>query len=182
MQRMNETVIHIYSDASFSKQTQTAVAGFLLFENDDSHMKNEASQPVHTRVFEEKNNIRAELRGVILALEILIEKLDAGASVKNYPITLYTDCQSVVRLPSRRKGLESSDFISKKTRKPLSNADLYKQFFTLYDKVAPDIFWVKGHCPKRGRTQIQRNFSCVDKTVRKMLRDACSRSHRSPSN
>ncbi|MCP4677076.1 MAG: hypothetical protein GY854_16490, partial [Deltaproteobacteria bacterium] len=124
-------------------------------------------------VFKEKNNGRAELRGIIFALETLIKETgrpDIGGNLKNRRINLYTDCQSAVHLLKRRKRLESTNFVSKKTKKTLSNADLYKQFFILYDKITPNLFWVKGHSPKKDRDLIQRNFSRVDKTVRKKLR------------
>ncbi|MCP4600850.1 MAG: hypothetical protein GY847_10015 [Proteobacteria bacterium] len=178
---MKEIKVHIYSDAGFSKQNQTAVSGFLLFKDDDAHTKADVSQPIQTRVFKEKNNIRAELRGVIFALNALIEKLeqtDAEGGTKIHRINLYTDCESIVRLLDRRQRLELSDFISKRTRKPVSNADLYKQFFTVYDKVTPNLFWVKGHAPKKDRDLIQKNFSRVDKAIRKILREYCPRTRR----
>jgi ribonuclease HI len=170
---MKETNIHIYSDASFSKENHIAVAGFLLFENDDSHIAPEISQPIQTKVFKEKNNIRAELQGVIFALETSVEKLeqtDSNAGAQNRQINLYTDCQSIARLLGRRKRLESSNFMSNRTKKSLSNADLYKRFFTVYDKITPNLFWVKGHTSKKDRDLIQQNFSHVDKAVRKVLR------------
>lgn len=170
---MKEMNIHIYSDASFSKRNQLAVTGLLLFENDDSHIATKNSQAIQTRIFKETNNIRAELRGVIFALETSMNKLaqtDSDQNIKGRQINLYTDCQTVFRLPDRRKKLEASHFMSNRTKKSLRNADLYRQFFTIYDKATPNLFWVKGHTKKGSRDLIQKNFSRVDKVVRDILR------------
>jgi ribonuclease HI len=181
---MNKNKIHIYSDASFSKQNQIGVAGFLLFEDDDSHQIAAPSVPIQTKIFKEKNNIRAELSGVIFAIEALPDKLhdrlqqtDTAMAVEGRRINLYTDCQSIVRLLDRRKRLESSNFIAMRSRKPLSNADLYKRFYTVYDKLPLNLIWVKGHTLKRDRDLIQKNFSRVDKVVRKILRSSSKISH-----
>ena len=147
---MNDKHIHLYSDASFRKHDNIAVAGFLLFENDALHIAAEVTPPIQTQVFKERNNIRAELRGVIFALETFVqqrEQTDSNPKVKDSRITLYTDCQT-----------------------SLSNADLYKRFFTIYDKVTPTLFWVKGHTAKKDRGLIQKNFSRVDSVVRDVLR------------
>jgi ribonuclease HI len=170
---MKPVTYHIYSDASFSGQYGIGVAGFLVIEGEDDCAQSSVQQRVRTKVLKEKNNIRAELRSVIFALQTLIEELaqsDVRTRVKRYHINLYTDCHSVAHLLDRRERLESSDFISNKTKKSLGNADLYKQFFAVYDKVNPVIFWVKGHTPTKDRNRIQKNFSRVDRAVRQELR------------
>ena len=160
---METTNYHIYTDASFSKNNLTAVTGFILFESDDSHRKEE-SQPIQTKTFKERNNIRAELEGVIFALEEVTKK-------KGGQKNLYTDCESIAKLLQRRERLESSAFLSKKTKKPLNNADLYKRFFALCDRINPKVIWVKGHSRFKDRDLVRRNFSRVDKAVRKILRE-----------
>ena len=86
----------------------------------------------------------------------------------------------------RKKISDSSDrvvwffcqfFVSKKTGKPLTNADLYKVFFAVYDRMLPKIVWVKGHTPKGSRDTVQMHFSHVDKAVRKELRSVCATSN-----
>jgi ribonuclease HI len=168
---MEVAPIHIYCDASFSQKRQMALSGYLLLEGDDSHIDPDSPQPVQTEIFRETNNVRAELRGVIFALESLIE---GKCAIKaDRPIILYTDCQTIVSLLGRRQRLESSNFVSKRTKMELSNAQLYRQFYGLYDRLNLTIIWVKGHSPKSGRNNSTENFSYVDKVVRKKLRDFC---------
>lgn len=53
----------------------------------------------------------------------------------------------------------------------MPNADIYREFFDLYDSLKPKIIWVKGHTPKNEQDYINKNFSYIDKLVRKKLRD-----------
>jgi ribonuclease HI len=153
----------LYTDASFSKKDKTGVAGFVLFNNEeDQSSGNIASSVVKTIVIKEENNVRVELKSVILALEYCIA---------DTPIELYTDSRSVTDLLSRREKLEASGYVSKNKNKVLSNADLYKKLFQIYDRVHPDIHWIKGHAPKNEQDQAQKNFSYIDRLVRKKLRD-----------
>lgn len=157
----------LYTDASFSKKHETGVAGFVIFSNEEDHCSgNIASSVVKTIILKEKNNNRVELMSVILALEYCIGELKADAGIE-----LYTDSRSVTDLLSRRKRLELSNYVSKNRNKVLSNADLYKKIFKLFDRILPDIHWIKGHAPKSGQDQAQKNFSYIDRLVRKKLRE-----------
>ena len=171
---MEATPTHIYCDASFSKTHRVAVAGYLVVENDD-HIVSDDIGRIKTVVFKENNNIRAELRGVIIVIESLVEKLPSNktATDKSRSIILYTDCQTVANLPQRRRRLESDNFLVKRTQEPLRNADLYKAFYRTYDLLSPTIRWVKGHSSKNHRTQFNERMAWVDKAVRKQLRAYC---------
>lgn len=158
-----QTTVYIYSDASFSKNFGIAVIGFAMFHTLDEH------NTIHLKDIEttlceikETNNIRAEIRGALAALE---------ACPMGKEVILYTDCQTIVDLPSRRKKLEQKNFISESKGRELANADLYKEFFALYDLKRPEIIWVKGHSSKR-QTNIGKNFSHLDRLVRRKLRES----------
>lgn len=169
--------ILVCCDASFSKQYQIAVAGFVILENDVSVLKKEDPAPVQMRVFSERNNIAAELSGAVFSLEVLIAKhlqLEDGFVSQNRRITLITDCQTIVRLKGRREKLESSGFVAKSTGKILNNADLYERYFSLCDKVDLQVRWVRGHSQSAVTDPIEREFRRLDKTVRKKLRDVCA--------
>ena len=157
-----QATVYIYSDASFSKNFGIAVIGFALFRTQDEHNTIHL-QDIETTLFEikETNNIRAEIRGALAALEVC----PMGKEV-----ILYTDCQTIVNLPSRRKKLVQKNFMSESKGCELANADLYREFFALYDLKRPEIIWVKGHSSKR-RTDIGKNFSHLDRLVRRKLRE-----------
>ncbi|MES2769898.1 MAG: RNase H family protein [Bdellovibrionota bacterium] len=140
--------LDIYTDASFSKTHGLAVIGYMI------------SDKLTILEIKESNNIRAEIRGVITAL---------SAAPKSASVTLYTDCQTVAGLIGRRDKLEKTNFISQAKQTPLANADLYKEFYKIYDQLHPEIIWVKGHTSSKD-TKIKKNFSTVDKEVRKALR------------
>ena len=140
--------LDIYTDASFSKTHGLAVIGYMI------------SDKLTILEIKESNNIRAEIRGVITAL---------NAAPKSASVTLYTDCQTVTELIGRRDKLEKTNFISQTKQTPLANADLYKEFYKIYDQLHPEIIWVKGHTSSKD-TKIKKNFSTVDKEVRKALR------------
>ncbi len=157
----------IYTDASFSQKQQMGVSGFFIFNNSKDHETHFIDlAKISLNTFEEKNNIRAEFRGVMSALEILEARLQKN----DFTITLYTDCQAIVNLIKRRKKLESADFKSHRKKSILSNADIYKEFFLLYDRLKPRVIWVKGHSPSENQDRIHKNFSAIDKAVRGELR------------
>jgi len=162
---MPNNTLHIYTDASFNNIKLMGVSGFIIFKNDEEHEVGVIpSSLICTMKFPEKTNIRAELRGAILALETV-------AVLKNISkINLYTDCEVIPNLLQRRKKLESTGFMSGRKKEILSNADLYQKLFVLYDQLQPEICWVKGHTSKKNQTFIQKNFSHIDKIVRKELR------------
>lgn len=157
----------IYTDASFNKNSQRGVSGFFIFNNTQAHEAGlDAAVVIPTITFEEKNNIRAELKGALYALEFLGKTLKE----KDFCITLYTDCQTISHLLERREKLESTHYISKQKKTVLANADIYKDFFLIYDRLQPKIIWVKGHTSLQNQTAIQKNFSFIDKAVREKLR------------
>lgn len=156
---------HIYTDASFSRIENLGVAGFLIFDG-------KTSEPaIRTYTYKETNNIRAEIVGAIWALQTFIEDCKKeNQNADELEINLYSDCQTITNLLTRRKKLEATDFISARKKSRLANADLYKTFFLIYDELQPKIHWVKGHSKKESQTLIQKNFALVDKQVRKKLR------------
>ncbi len=145
------------------------VAGFIVFKDDKDHeTSNFEASFIKTIKMNETNNVRTEIKGIILALQTL------GTQFSDYPsdVALFTDCNAVVNLVGRRSYLEANKYISKKSKSVLANADIYKEFFELFDKFQPKIIWVKGHSPQKDYDLIQKNFSFIDRLVRKELRTA----------
>jgi len=159
--------MYIYCDASFSNKHKFGVAGFIIFKDDVSHGNNDFKAAVIKTVkINEKNNIRTEVKGVILALEMLKE----GFLEDDFNITLFTDCNTVINLSERRAYLEANHYISKSSGVVLANADVYKEYFKLFDELKPKLIWVKGHMPQKEHDAIQKNFSFIDRLVRSELR------------
>ncbi len=164
--------ILVYTDASFSQTASLGVSCFLIFTNQENH---DSGKPfndlVKTKSFTEKTNIRAKLRSAIFALEATAERLQAIKSINvQVEINLYTDCQAISQLLKRRVRLEASGYKSARKQKVLTNADLYQIFFSLCDRLQPNIHWVKGHSKNSEQSLIQRHFTVIDQMARKELR------------
>jgi ribonuclease HI len=168
--------VYIYTDASFSKSHEIAIIGFACFSSTLEH----ESVPlmdigITLSQVNEGNNIRAELRGAIAALEACLI-----ACPKREQVILYTDCQNIIGLPERREKLERTSYISQSKNKPLANTDLYQEFYSLCDQINPQLIWIKGHTSvanystESTKNRIQKNFSYLDKEVRKFLRTTIS--------
>ncbi len=156
-------IVHAYTDSSFSKEFNIAVCGYSIFYNSDNHKNiSLCENKISLSYLTEKNNIRGEIRGAINVLE------NCPLQSKVY---LYTDCQCIVGLLSRREKLEANNFISKNKRNPLANLDLYKEFYKLSDQVNLKVVWLKGHTTGYSLTLEEKNFSFLDKAVRKYLRE-----------
>jgi ribonuclease HI len=164
--------IFIYIDASFHHSLALAVAGCLLFDNEASNTSGSFTDAnIETFSFKVKNNIRAEIMGANYFLkkindEIILKHID----LKNIEINLYSDCQTLTELLRRRDKLLAVNFVSGKKKTELANADLYKEFYAIYDLLKPQINWVKGHSPSKGQSIKQKNFQIIDQKVRKELR------------
>ncbi|MDB9786722.1 hypothetical protein OAB57_01340 [Bacteriovoracaceae bacterium] len=156
----------IFCDASFSSTRKISVLGYLCLKEEDD-LLDATEEMVCVKEVSAVTNIRSELECIIWALES-IQKTVKDDLVE---IQLYTDCESLAGLINRRDRLFDTEFISKRQKKELSNADLYRVFFDLVDDLNPEISWVKGHMPNSKRNFIQSNFALVDRTVRKLRRN-----------
>jgi ribonuclease HI len=154
--------IYIYSDASFSKPSGTGIIGFACIAGEDTHLKTFlTTDDIQIEKIKETNNIRCEIKSAIHAIE---------SRKQSDRVILFTDCESIVNLPTRRQKLEKMQFKNKRGQ-ILKNADLYVKFFSLMDKFHIEIRWIKGHTPEAGQDHIHKNFSVVDQAVRKKLRE-----------
>jgi len=128
---------------------------------------------VQTKLFADMTNTRLELTTVLWALSHFKKNFHEKKADKScYPdIVVISDCKTISDLPSRRHRLVKGEYKSKKTGKLLSNADLYKEYFLLYDEIKPEVVWIKGHTSSRHHNVIQSLFSQVDKTTRARLRE-----------
>ena len=151
-------ITKLFTDGSVNPQ-QGVGFGAYLSVND----KDEVSQ-VQLKQFKDTSSTKLELETLLWALE-------------NIPLSthlsIYTDCQNILRLPSRREGLEQRDYHSK-TGKPIKHAQLYQKFFRLCDTYQCDFIKVKGHKKSHLKDETDKLFSLVDKASREALRSHMS--------
>jgi len=142
-------MIKCYTDASFDPKFNTAVIGWRVNNHD-----------LRMNILKNTTNIRAELMSLIK----LLSGLNAN---KNYIV--YTDCQSIINRVASKDELIKKNFMTNKGEE-LFNADLYKKLFEL---LTPNIklIHIDGHLPVGQRNDDDREFSDLDKAVRKKLRE-----------
>lgn len=163
----------IFCDSSFDAESRTGVGGRLIISSRElSSQILIADLRVTTKLFTNTTNTRLELTTILWALSFFKRSFsEKKANKPCYPnAKVISDCKTILDLPSRRDLLQKREFKSKRTNKPLSNADLYKKYFLLYDEIRPEIIWLKGHTSSRHHDVIQSLFSHVDKTTRAKLR------------
>ena len=148
-------MIHkLFTDGSVNPQKKLGFGAYLSVSTENS-----VSQ-IELKKFENTSSTQLELETLIWALE----------SIKiTTELCIYTDCQNILGLPSRREGLEQRKYHSK-TGKPLKHALLYQKFFTLTDTFACKFIEVKGHKKAFLKDDIDRLFTLVDKASRDALR------------
>lgn len=159
---MNTDTVYIFTDASFDPKNKVAIIGhFFLFDSEFVLSAGNSDELIVFEKIEEKNNIRAELRSALVAI---------NRAPKAAKVVVYTDCEAICNLPNRREKLENTKFIGQSKLTRLKNADLYEEFFDLIDSLDPEFVWVKGHSKRNTRELIQKNFAWLDRRVRKELR------------
>jgi len=138
-----------------------------LREKNHSISREDIAVRLKIRRFENTSSTRLEVQTVLWALDEIERKVP-----KHSPMTLhiYTDSQCVARLQGRRSRLSSCNFISQKTGQPLKNADLYRTFYELNDKIGFSVTKVSGHTPASSRDTVHHIFACVDQEARKALK------------
>ena len=163
----------IFCDSSFDAKSRTGVGGMLILpSNELSSQIPIAELRVITKLFTNMTSARLELTTILWALSFFKKSFsEEKANKPYYPDTMvFSDCKTILDLPSRRDQLQRRGFKSKRTNQPLSNADLYKKYFILYDEIKTQIIWLKGHSSSRYHDVVQSIFSRVDKTTRARLR------------
>ena len=162
----------LFTDVSVNPRRNLGVGGYLLVPvsfletEPDEIDRDEISARFKTRRFSETSSTKLEVQTVLWALENLTMELD-GSAYGN--LKIYTDSQCVAGLMERRAGLTSNDFIAKRSGLPLTNAVLYRKFYSVYDQLGFQLIKVAGHSRASSHDTVKRIFSYVDREVRKEL-------------
>jgi ribonuclease HI len=163
----------LFTDVSVNPQRKLGVGGYLLvpvsfLENEPHDIEQGAvSARLKVKRFAETSSTMLEVQTVLWALEELREELTCSAPGS---LRIYTDSQCVAGLMGRRAGLIHSDFVARRSGRPLTNAPLYRAFYAAYDQFGFRLVKVPGHARADTHDSVQRIFSYIDKEVRKTLK------------
>ncbi|MCY1723331.1 hypothetical protein OU798_23475 [Prolixibacteraceae bacterium Z1-6] len=152
--------LYLFTDGSVHVQSKIGYGACLLVSEDELAAGN-LKHRVQTKRFENTSSTKLELQMLLWALS------EIKTAAKK--IIVYTDSQTIARLPERRNRLEKSNFRSKKGEL-LKNVDLYQEFYKIIDGIEYEIVQVQGHQPSRQKNSVERIFTFVDKASRKALR------------
>jgi len=147
-------ITKLFTDGSVNPQKKVGFGAYLTVTN-----KGDVSK-VETKKFENTSSTQLELEALLWAVESIDITTD---------LCIYTDCQNILGLPSRREGLEKRNYHSK-TGKLLKHSLLYQRFFTLIDRYSCTFIKVKGHKKSYLKDEVDNLFTLVDKASRDALR------------
>ena len=144
----------LFIDGSVSPQQRLGFGAYLSITDEDKVGE------VQLKMFEDTSSTQLELETFLWAIE------DISIEDK---LTIYTDCQNIIGLASRREKLEKFNYHTK-TGKPVKHTQLYKKFFQLTDKYPCKFIKVIGHKKSTLKDQTDELFTLVDKASRNALR------------
>lgn len=152
--------IKLFIDGSCNPQKKLGIGSYLLLE-DKTYDLEELKSKVISKEFSDTSSTKLELQTFIFSIEDIASK--------DRLIEVYTDCQNIINLPSRKEKLQALNYHSS-TGKLLNNAELYKEFFALLDSYEISFVKVKGHKKNSLKDEIDKIFNIVDKASRNILR------------
>ncbi len=164
----------LFTDVSVNPKKNIGVGAYYLANNSIMELmpedinKDNILRAIHYFEFEDTSSTKLEVQTVISALKEVSKQIK---NIETYNIKIITDSQCVAELIDRRNKLESKDFISSATNLPHQNAELYKEFYQLYDIIKFDTEKIQGHSKSEDKGVLDIVFSVIDRAVRAKLRD-----------
>ncbi|WP_418178752.1 ribonuclease HI [Aliarcobacter lanthieri] len=155
--------IKIFIDSSVNPQQKIGFGAFLEVSDDDL-LIDDLKKIIKIKRFDDTSSIKLELQTLLWTLDEICQ-ID-----ENTQIEVYTDCQNILSLQSRREKFELNDYKTS-TGKTINNHELYKLFFQKIDKLNIDFIKVKGHKKNSLKDKIDTIFNLVDKASRNALRE-----------
>ena len=157
--------LQVFTDGSVNSQLKIGYGAYLVVANQNTSIDTLKGQ-VKIQRFEQTSSTKLELQTLLWALDEIMVLVD----LENTSLTIYTDCQNIIGLPSRRDGLEQSDYFSSK-KKRLNNYELYQEFYRVTSSIKCDFIKVQGHRASDKKDEIDQLFTLVDKGARRALRE-----------
>ena len=116
---------------------------------------------IRVKMFEQTTSTKLELQCLLWALNEIGEKAKK--------IIIYTDSQNIIRLPQKGEEFRKNNYQSR-GGKPLSHSELYREFYTITDKLDCEFIKVAGHQRSDKKDNTSRIFTLLDRAARKALR------------
>ncbi|MFC0536327.1 RNase H family protein [Pelagicoccus mobilis] len=157
----------MFTDCSADPSTKVGYGAALVLEEGDSRSLERIAEDIKLKRFEETSSSRLELETLLWALG----NLPRGAG----RVVLFTDSQTIANLPARREKLEAVRFCSK-SGVLLSQADLYREFYDVWDRNEMEVVKLSGHMPSIEKSRDDLVFSLLDRAARSALRRNLSKS------
>ncbi len=149
----------LFTDGSVDTKSKIGFGAYLVL--DQGFPASSYEPDIEVKQFENTSSTKLEIQTLLWALHELDPSTDR--------LVIYTDSQNIVGLPSRREKLEEAQYKSK-SGKPLSNFELYQEFYRCSDKWECRFEKVKGHQARSQKGRIEEIFTQVDRAARAALR------------
>ena len=157
----------LFSDGSVDTKTGIGYGAYLLVEDTNKALLQTLSSRLLLKQFTSTSSTKLELETLLWALEEVMPQLNE----LNSNLTIYTDSQNIVGLPSRRQRLERNNYYARNNTR-LANYLLYQKFYRFSDQMNFELVKVKGHKKSSQRSEIYQYFALVDQASRQALRES----------
>jgi len=165
--------VALFSDVSSNPQLKCGVGACLLLPMSDfaRASRDFAWEDIAARIrlkrFTATSSTTLEIQTALWALALYQE--ESCGAVPGTP-RIYTDSQCLTGLRARRAGLESRQYLSRRSGRLLANASLYQAWYAAFDLLGFELVKVAGHSRASSHDPVQRIFSQVDQAARRALR------------
>ncbi len=157
--------LQVFTDGSVNTRLKVGYGAYLVVV-DKCMSIDSLKDKVKIKRFEQTSSTKLELQTLLWALNEIIVLVDED----DITLTIYTDSQNIIGLPSRRINLEQSHYYSSKNKR-LNNYELYQEFYRLTSSIKCKLVKLVGHQVSSNKNYIDRLFELVDKGSRRALRE-----------
>lgn len=151
----------LFTDGSVNPKQNIGFGAYLHVIESDVYNES-LRQTVKIKKFDDTSSTKLELETLLWALDEI--------DISDSELIVFTDCQNILGLQSRREKFEKNDYLTKQNKK-IRNHVLYKKFYKITDKMKCQFIKVKGHKPKNEKNNIDKLFTLVDIASRDALRN-----------
>jgi ribonuclease HI len=157
--------LQVFTDGSVNTRLKVGYGAYLVVVDKCTSIDS-LKDKVKIKSFEQTSSTKLEVQTLLWALNEIIVLVDED----DITLTIYTDSQNIIGLPSRRISLEQSHYYSSKNKR-LNNYELYQEFYRLTSSIKCKLVKVVGHQVSSNKNDIDRLFELVDKGSRRALRE-----------